>query len=95
MTTLPDDIVRYIAARDRQRDDRVNEILAALSERERRLVREAAVMGYVRGGMAAAPGKQFDIPKDSAIVWIVIDACRAFSDLYPTLAATPTGEQQP
>ncbi|WP_326646631.1 hypothetical protein OG884_18555 [Streptosporangium sp. NBC_01755] len=81
------DLAGYLAAQDHRRDDRVNRALDALSDREKRLVREAAVMGYVQGAMAANPGKRPDIPKDSAIVWQVVDACRAFPDLYPVISA--------
>jgi hypothetical protein len=85
---IPEQLVRYIAARDRERDERVNRALDALTARERVLVREAAVMGYVQGwrttGRASTEGEGF--PKDMEIVRLVIDACRAFSDLYPNLA---------
>jgi hypothetical protein len=87
MPEIPDSLMRYFAARDAQRDNQVTRALEGLSDRERALVREAAVMGYVLGAQDAAPSP--DIPKDSAVVWRVIDACRAHADLYPTLAALP------
>lgn len=88
MPQIPDELIRYLAVRDAQRDDRVNRALAALTDRERALVREAAVMGYVQG-VGAARAKEFDIPKDSEIVWRVIAGCQTFDDLYPTISALP------
>ena len=83
MAELDEELLRYLAARDAQRNDHVNRILGELSERERRLVREAAVMGYVQGSYGATPPKE--IPSDSVIVWRVIDACQALPDLYPVI----------
>lgn len=53
-TPIPEEIVRYVAARDQERAERVDRALAALTGRERALVREAAVMGYVQGAMYAS-----------------------------------------
>lgn len=80
---IPDDIVRYVVARDQQRAEQVDQAWAALTERERALVREAAVMGYVRGVLST--GTQPTIPPDSTVVRTVIGACQAMPDLYPTL----------
>lgn len=41
---LPEWLVEYVLKRDQQRADEVNAVLASMNERERRLVREAAVM---------------------------------------------------
>jgi hypothetical protein len=82
---ISESIIRYMAARDAQRGERVNRALNSLSARERALVREAAVMGYVRGAMAHA--QKVAVPKDSAVVWEVVDACRAFPDLYPLISS--------
>lgn len=81
--SLDADLIQYFATREQQRDQQVRRILATLSDREQQLVREAAVMGYVRGSMSAHPS--LEIPKDAAIVWEVIDACRAMPDLYRTI----------
>lgn len=83
MPEIGEELVRYLAARDAQRNDHVTRILGALSERERQLVCEAAVMGYVLGSLGATPPKK--APKDLTIVWRVIDACRAEADLYPLI----------
>lgn len=85
-TEIPADIVRYVAERDRQRAEQVGQVWASLTERERALVREAAVMAYVRGVMAAGgTSRDVQIPPDSAVVREVIGACQAMPDLYPTL----------
>ncbi|MGR6922607.1 hypothetical protein ACU635_50850 [[Actinomadura] parvosata] len=93
MPEIPEMLLRYLAARDAERDDHVNRALAALSDRERALVREAAVMGYVHGTLRG-PRTEIDFPKDSAIVWQVIDACRAHPDLYPTISALTNANQE-
>ena len=90
MTELPAALIRYLADRDAQRTRDVETTLAAMTERERRLIREAAVMGYVRGRMHPA---DVDHPKDSAVVYEVIAACLAASDLYPVISGVrPCGE---
>lgn len=80
---LPEALIRYLADRDAQRTRDVETTLTAMTERERRLVREAAVMGYVRGRMHPA---EADHPKDSAVLHEVIAACLATSDLYPVIS---------
>lgn len=93
MAEIGDRIIRYLAARDRERDDRVNRALGSLTERERALVREASVMGYVLGRQGA--GAEGAFPKDSDIVWSVIDACHAVGDPYPTInALTDDGDRR-
>lgn len=90
-TGLDDDalamLARYLTVRARQRSDEAELVLTGMTKREIRLVREAAVMGFVRGGM----GVQHDgdgarvIPKDSAILVEVITACLGMVDLYPEM----------
>ncbi|MBP8538582.1 hypothetical protein [Streptomyces sp. MK37H] len=79
---LPPSLITYLAQRDAQHADAVRAVLASLTDRERALIRDAAVMGYVRGTMHPQGER---CPKDSAIVAEVIDACRAFPDLYPAV----------
>lgn len=87
---LPGWLVDYMRKRDQQRADEVNSVLAALTDRERRLVREAAVMGYVHGRQHPAGA---DHPKDSTVVANVIAACLSNSDLYLVLSGVrPCGE---
>lgn len=65
-----------------------------LGKRTARLVREAAVLGYVNGAWAMG-GQPATIPPDSAIVAGVIRAARAHSDLHPTLARAEFPEGDP
>lgn len=84
---LPEPLVTYLLNRDAQRVAHVAAVLGALTGRERALVKEAAVMGYVQGMRHPAGEK---CPPDRAILAEVIDACLAFPDLYPTLSADPS-----
>jgi len=81
-----------LADRDAQRADAVNAFLASLTDRERGLVHDAAVMGYVQGLMG---DRRDGCPKDSRVMHVVIDACLALPDLYPTVSAVARqdGEQ--
>ncbi|MFG3136074.1 hypothetical protein ACGFZA_07605 [Streptomyces sp. NPDC048211] len=81
---LPDFLVRYIEKRDAARADAINAFLATTTERERALMKDAAVMGYVRGRTHPQGEKH---PKDSAVLAEVIDAAFAFPDLYPAINA--------
>lgn len=82
MTDLPEPLVTYLAQRDAARAEAVASVLGALTDRERALIKEAAVMGYVRGTMHPKGEKH---PKDSAVLAEVVDACLAFPDLYPAI----------
>lgn len=92
MPEISDDLVRYLTARDAQRHDHVNRTLGALTDRERALVREAAVMGYVHGRLDGRAA--IDFPKDQAIVWSVIDACRVHADRYPAINALTAAKEE-
>ncbi|WP_433855141.1 hypothetical protein [Streptomyces kronopolitis] len=46
---VPAFLVDYLDKRDAHRADAVNAVLASLTDRERTLVHDAAVMGYVQG----------------------------------------------
>lgn len=81
-TELPAAYVAYLADREADRVTAVTDLLASLTDRERALVKDAAVMGYVRGTMAP---KGERIPKDGLILAEVIDACQSFPDLYPAI----------
>ena len=75
---LPDArLAAYFESRRQMRDGERNAVLRGLTKRERQLVKEAAVMGYVRGTMAQSK----DIPDDSEVLALVIDCCLGFSDL--------------
>ncbi|MET9055273.1 hypothetical protein ABZW50_29410 [Streptomyces bacillaris] len=84
MTTLPEGFVAYLIARDAERADAITEFLGRLTDRERTLMRDAAVMGYVQG-RRHPHGEEH--PKDSAVLQLVIDAALDIPDLYPATAA--------
>lgn len=76
----------YHARRTAERAERVEATLAAMTPREQRLVREAAVMGYVRGQIAGRCGEDRP-PSDTAVLTEVIACCREMPDLYPIIAS--------
>jgi hypothetical protein len=64
------------------------EILSGLTERERLLVQEVAVMGYVQGyAQGMRHPHRPDCPGDEQILMTIVDACLGFPDLYPTITA--------
>ncbi|MFD7995473.1 hypothetical protein [Streptomyces mexicanus] len=81
---LPDFLVTYLAERQTQRATAVDSFLASLSNYERGLVHDAAVMGYVQGLMR---DRSDGVPKDSETMALVIDACLAMPDLYSAINA--------
>lgn len=81
---LPEPLLAYFAERENQRAAAVTAFLDSLSDYERGLVHDAAVMGYVRGSMHP---RGEDIPLNSAIVADVVNACFAHRDLYPSVNA--------
>lgn len=81
---LPEALVSYLAQRDAAHANAVTALLGSLTDRERALIRDTAVMGYVRGRMHPQDEKH---PKDSAVLAEVIAACLAFPDLYPAINA--------
>lgn len=86
MTDLPEGLLRYFQIREQHHADDIAAVLARLSPREQALVREAAVMGFVRGAMFAAGGRKTpEMPRDSRVLAEVVGACLSFPDLYPTL----------
>lgn len=81
-TLAHEQLLGYLAARDQQRVDRFDRLMGSLSERERRLVREAAVMGYVQGTLAPAGAP---IPPDSETAFRVVSSALDFPEQYPVL----------
>lgn len=73
----------YFAKRQAARADRVRAFLDSLTNRERALVQDIAVMGYVRGSMHP---KGEEIPLNAAILADVVNACFASPDLHPAVA---------
>lgn len=87
MSAIPDWLGDVIAERDRERAEARAEVLNRFTPREQRLIREAAVMGFVRGSFV--PAGRGECPRDSAIVAMVLDGCLSCSDTFPLIA---TGE---
>jgi hypothetical protein len=90
---IPDALVDYLAKRDAQRADKVQAVLDSLTDRERALIHDAAIMGYAQGLMR---DRSEGCPKDSAVVHLVVDACFAIPDKYPAINGdlaphSPTG----
>lgn len=85
-TDLPDALVAYFVSRETARRNDITAALAGLTDRERGLVRDAAVMGFVQGSRWR--GEEAAFPLDRPIVEGVIDACLHMRDLYPTLSRT-------
>lgn len=77
---LSDELDRYLFDQGQLRYDRVVKTLEALTLDQRKLIKEAAVMGYVLGKQAA----QAPVPQDWVILWDVVSSCLDLPDLYPT-----------
>ncbi|MYW46372.1 hypothetical protein [Streptomyces sp. SID161] len=73
----------YFAKRQAARAERVRAFLDSLNPRERALMQDAAVMGYVRGSMHP---RGEEIPLNADILADVVNACFAQPDLYPAVA---------
>jgi hypothetical protein len=87
VTGLPEGLLRYFELRERHRADEIAALLARLTAREQALVREAAVMGFVRGAIFASGGRRLpEIPRDSRIVAEAVGACLSMPETYPTLS---------
>jgi len=93
MPEIDERLLRYFAIREVERSESVARTLAGMTERERRLVREAAVMGYVQGVKAVPGGHRETFPPDADVLYQVVDACLHFDDLYPVMRSvtTPVG----
>lgn len=85
-TPIPDWLPGYLATRDAERREAADKALAGLTDRERALVREAAVMGFVRGRMSGLAHDD-EHPRDSAVLFEVVSCCQSMSDRFPLLGA--------
>jgi hypothetical protein len=81
---LEEGLLRYFASREQDELSRVEAVLSAMTPRERRLVREVAVMAGVRATMRV--GSRETVPGDAEVVMDAISACLHMEDLYPTVA---------
>lgn len=80
---IPEQLVRYLAARDKERAENVRLTWEKLSPREQRLVREAAVMGWVQGVRSIPGSYKAEIPRDNEIVSRVLEGCFVFDRRHP------------
>jgi hypothetical protein len=94
---------RTVEARRKMREDMRTEVFERLTEREQRLVREAAVSGFVRGMLHINPHlRPQETPDDEIMVNRVIDNALAFPESYPLIGyilldeadEQPTSEEQ-
>jgi hypothetical protein len=92
MSEIDEDLMRYLAGRDELHAREISAALDRLTDRERTLVREAGVMGYVRGMLRVPGGFKVAVPRDSAIVADVVGACIAMNDRFPLIAGRPAEE---
>ncbi|WP_435610008.1 hypothetical protein [Streptomyces sp. C10-9-1] len=83
--TPPEDelLLTYLADRAAHRAEAATAWLGSLTDYERGLVHDAAVMGYVQGLMR---DRSEGVRKDSQVMALVIEACQAMPDLYPAVA---------
>ncbi|MFF8784751.1 hypothetical protein [Streptomyces sp. NPDC015125] len=88
---LPDPLIAYLEKRQADRAERVHALLASLTKRERALLQDTAVMGYVRGSLHP---RDEEIPLNKEIVAEVVSACFAFPDLYPAVNAAYEEQRQ-
>lgn len=79
----PPSMQAYIDAGRRRREKTVARVLGGLEDREQRLFREAAVMGFVLGARAGTA----DVPLDRVVVSEVILACCSHADNFPTTSS--------
>lgn len=100
---LLEGLARVMSANQQRRAARAAIALKTLSPYERRLVCEAAVMGYILGRRTGlAKGRRGDsilsdgddFPRDAAIVQAVLQHCDSTEDLYPYLAAAADGKRR-
>jgi hypothetical protein len=87
--TTEERFARYLEARENERREARNAAIRAMTEDERKLLHNAAVMGFVHGNMhgSARPNDLDRFPTDLDIIVRVLDACATQEDRsYPFLA---------
>ena len=91
MTDLPPVLIDYMTQRRAARAREREALLEPLTEKERRLFREGAVIGFVQGTRYSGLRHDAEIPLDDEIVTMALDGCITFPDCYPII----TGYQPP
>jgi hypothetical protein len=89
MPDLPEALLTHLAQREAARHQQAADWYATLTDRERALVRDAAVMGYVQGTYHRRDVDVF--PKDSTILAMVVEECLAITNKFPAISH----EEQP
>ena len=79
-------LAAYAAVRQEREESEAAEMFNKLSERERLLVKEAAVAGYVTAVMDSGMGHKYQIPKDRETLLRSLFTVKNFPDLYPTIS---------
>jgi hypothetical protein len=80
---LPPGMLAYFETRAQQREQDIDEHLAQFTPRERSLIRDAAVMGYVQGRMDERA--RIEMPRDTPIMRGVVYAALRDSEGYAVL----------
>lgn len=80
---MPEWLVEHFVERAAARHQRAADVYNGLTERERTLFRDAAVMGFVQGLMR---DRSEGVPKDAQIVALVVEECLALPDLYRSIS---------
>lgn len=88
MSDIPEDLLEYLVGRDAHHAANIQRAIDALTPFERRLLREAAVMGYVRGQLY---GRDDRLPADHAMIRDAVGAAIAMD--FPLLSALARGER--
>lgn len=97
---IPEALAAYFAARQADREQRRLALLEPLTDRERLLVKEAAVMGFVQGVRKAEVSvegayNKCEIPGDADILRRTLDGFLSFPDIYPTITGwTPAADEE-
>ncbi len=86
-------LAKYLKEMQQQRFEQLMQRLDGLTSRERTLVHEAAVMGWVLGVMRAGGGEEH-IPHDAEILVRVVSSCMNSSDLYPMIGQARKEDSQ-
>lgn len=82
----------YLTFGEQRRLHEARVAMQTLTAREQHLVREAAIMGFVRGQMRGEHTQE--VPGDAVIVQEVLNCCAAMPDHYPVLAAAARGARR-
>lgn len=95
---LSPELLAYLAKRATGRAARADVAWNTLTRYERRVVKDAAVMGFVlgdrHGRTRSVLDSDDDYPTDMTIVQNVLEHCDSTADLYPYLGAACNGQRR-